>query len=850
MKGDFSRRTFNPRRHYAGVLMQQGRVQTDADWNEQGDIERRRVRNEARDVIGPCGGPEDDAGFAITVAGKSMTIGGGRYYVDGLLCVNETDGLAYEAQPDLPGAPDWIDALAKAKTTLGIVYLDVWERHVTSLDDPLLREVALGGPDTATRIKTVWQVRVLPVAAPGDAAKLKELQARRVQFRKKLDEAVAAGAKPQAVAELQAEIDKLDVAIGKITAVSAPSCDDRFGEWETLVAEPGGTLNARTTPPAPAAGPCVVPPTAGYRRLENQLYRVEVHRPGPPGTATFKWSRDNGSVVTTIEKISGKDVTVHDLGPDEVLGFASGQWVEVGDDRSELDGQRGQLVQIDAVNSSLRRITLKTAPAPLAGGPDGVDKALHPKLRRWDQVGAAAEGVTTAATWLPLEDGVEVQFGGGSFATGDYWLIPARTATGEIEWPPFAVPNTSPEAQPRRGIHHHYCRLALLAFDAKKRAWGVVDDCRRLFPPLTEPCCDARSMKVVGTNWKNDDAFPLANVTREGLRIQLDTAADPASLTNDTVEVVIERPVADGQTPSPNLSQRQILHGDVARDAADDHVIVWRPRTETNKPDRLAATPRTAAEKARRGRRAAPLAAAPAKHAADALRFSLVGIQAIQVHVRLKGHLIWNDARGASGKPRFLDGQAFGQPGLRADGKTPRIDLVFPSGHGAAASDFESWLFVGGRAQAAPLQITNVRFLNPNNVSSSAGDVKPPLPAGQKVVFKGGEKIRSVEITFNRAFDAATVGAGGTASVFLEQVAATARRKLAVDLQPTENVLTVVLKDPPIFEQGDFSLTCLGTAVPGAAGFVPLAAADDHTALDGDFDGTAGGNFVLPFTAV
>ena len=59
MKGDFSRRTFNPRKHYAGVLMQQGRVQTDADWNEQGDIQRRRVRIEARDVIGPCGGPED-----------------------------------------------------------------------------------------------------------------------------------------------------------------------------------------------------------------------------------------------------------------------------------------------------------------------------------------------------------------------------------------------------------------------------------------------------------------------------------------------------------------------------------------------------------------------------------------------------------------------------------------------------------------------------------------------------------------------------------------------------------------------------------------------------------------------
>ena len=43
------------------------------------------------------------------------------------------------------------------------------------------------------------------------------------------------------------------------------------------------------------------------------------------GKATFKWSRDNGTVVTAVEKISGKDVIVHDLGPDDVLGFADGQ---------------------------------------------------------------------------------------------------------------------------------------------------------------------------------------------------------------------------------------------------------------------------------------------------------------------------------------------------------------------------------------------------------------------------------------------------------------------------------------------------------------------------------------------
>ena len=35
MKGDFSRDTFDENKNYSSVLMQQGRVMLDADWNEQ-----------------------------------------------------------------------------------------------------------------------------------------------------------------------------------------------------------------------------------------------------------------------------------------------------------------------------------------------------------------------------------------------------------------------------------------------------------------------------------------------------------------------------------------------------------------------------------------------------------------------------------------------------------------------------------------------------------------------------------------------------------------------------------------------------------------------------------------------
>ena len=61
--------------------MQQGRVQLDADWNEQQAITQNRVETEAADVIGPNGAPLDEAGFHI---------------------VGKVEDLKIIPQPDLP----------------------------------------------------------------------------------------------------------------------------------------------------------------------------------------------------------------------------------------------------------------------------------------------------------------------------------------------------------------------------------------------------------------------------------------------------------------------------------------------------------------------------------------------------------------------------------------------------------------------------------------------------------------------------------------------------------------------------------------------------------------------------
>ena len=52
MSGDYSRQRFDPQRDFSGVLMQQGRVQLDADWNEQVELADRRWRAETSD-LGP-----------------------------------------------------------------------------------------------------------------------------------------------------------------------------------------------------------------------------------------------------------------------------------------------------------------------------------------------------------------------------------------------------------------------------------------------------------------------------------------------------------------------------------------------------------------------------------------------------------------------------------------------------------------------------------------------------------------------------------------------------------------------------------------------------------------------------
>src|SRR5437588_10200954 len=99
MRGDISRQTFDPRKHYTQVVMQQGRVQLDADWNEQQAIIQYRAETAAADVIGRDGVPQSGGGFEIRLlpGDRDFLICPGRMYVGGILCELD-EGTPVEVQ--------------------------------------------------------------------------------------------------------------------------------------------------------------------------------------------------------------------------------------------------------------------------------------------------------------------------------------------------------------------------------------------------------------------------------------------------------------------------------------------------------------------------------------------------------------------------------------------------------------------------------------------------------------------------------------------------------------------------------------------------------------------------------
>lgn len=451
MKGDFTRFTFDPSRHFSRVLMQQGRVQLDADWNEQAAILLHLQRAAIVDIIGPYAGPANRLGFVIfdkdaegnqfegdfliqsinTTKAVDYLVGEGRYYVDGILC-EMGSSMRFTTQPDAPGSAMPKNAQGAYLVGKYLVYLDVWERHLTYLQDNLdhLREVALLGADTAARAQVVAQVKVATAAGGWDGF-----------------------------------TNNLSKARGSLRA--------RCKQESSLPSDP-----------------CLAPPDSRYRGPENQLYRVEIHQGGEAGKgATFKWSRDNGSVIYPILSMDDNQVTLVN-GRDDRTCLHRNDLVEVIDDIHELQGLPGALVEVTEISPGENPGEVQATIKPfqvLDPSLDSYDKndrtSKHPVLRRWDHrpskdsndgailIKEIVEG--SDDDWQDLEYGIKVQFVKpedgvvSQYRTGDYWLIPARTEIGDILWPDdLADPSKpKPAVLSPLGIEHHFAPLREIDID-------------------------------------------------------------------------------------------------------------------------------------------------------------------------------------------------------------------------------------------------------------------------------------------------------------------------------------------------------------------------------------------------
>ncbi len=508
MAFDNSRYTFNPLNDYFGVVMEQGRVQVDSDWNEWLAELSRRIQAGTLDLMGRAAYPATTPyAFLITASspstGNQIAIGPGRMYVDGLLAENhgvtanatwdpalaelsgspqpppsaETDTVLYTQQPYFPGA----SAADISGAGPYLVYLDVWRRPITYLQDPTLVDPAVG-VDTTGRLQTVWQVKVTGVGS----------------------------------------------------SVSCSNVDS-----SVYPPDSAGQLTTGPVSSAPS-GPCCITSGTGYTGLENQFYRVQIHQGGalvsgagaptyplPSGSpaATFKWSRDNASVATNDTAIhpaknsagaSSSQLSVVSMGRDQVLGFTPGNWIEITDDNQELNGQHGELHQIDSIDFSARTITLATAiftPANYPTDPTTGDltASRNTRIVRWDQSGKVFEedGTTVwvdlgannstgdipvppAGASLILESGIKITFGlsaaAGSFNVGDFWNFAARTADGSID----VLTNAPP-----LGIHHHYTPLSVVNFSPLSNT-----DCRTPWPPSGAEECGCCCTATVGEGGK------------------------------------------------------------------------------------------------------------------------------------------------------------------------------------------------------------------------------------------------------------------------------------------------------------------------------------------------------------
>jgi hypothetical protein len=449
MATDVARLSFDPARHYTGVISQQGRVSLEAEQNEQRVIDAEERRQELLDIVGTAGTP--DGGYAVSSVGGIITVGIGTMYVGGLRVELDTP-VGYDNQPD------WLDKPLTEFIEVGNehVVLLLQERDVTAVEDGTLYEPALGGPDGAARTRILQRIELLRTLEGTCAGALdgdeKGWAARGLTF-------------DPATMELNSN--------GRLLVT-----------WE-------GT-------PEPL-DPCEPSSTGGYLGAENQLIRVQIANvDSAAGTFDIVWGYDDASMlyVVTPDTSTNPILTLQRSPVDDYHRPRAGQAVQALRSTAELQSTDAVVEgYVAALGGQVGVLTApydpdtKTVqfPAPLPAAYTDPSQTPQLYLRVWEELLTGNQlGTPISLTGTGVQVTISLD-GGGVPHVDDYWCIAVRPSTPTTVYPDRLLRTPQPPDGPRQWV----CPLAVVTWQDGQLV--ILEDCRNHFPPLIDAqgagCC-------------------------------------------------------------------------------------------------------------------------------------------------------------------------------------------------------------------------------------------------------------------------------------------------------------------------------------------------------------------------
>ncbi len=473
MASDRARITFDKTRDYRSVVAQQGRVTLEADINEATKIASEALRLETIDVVGPTGTPDDGYAVSVNSAGDGFEVERGIMYVGGWR-------LQLDSKVDLSQQPDWVDQPAPAASSAAgtsIVALLAIEQSVTAVEDQELREVALGGPDTAARTRLMQHFIEVPTS----------------------DNTCASAA-----ADLT-------------TALAA---EGLIFHPKTMALTFDAGLQVSFFPPAPPADPCCPPAQGGYLGSDNQLVRVTITQyDATTKTGTLLWGWNNASFLyraSLVDKNANPQILTlspppidaeHTPQPGQVIEVLRTTCVLSDTNKDYIAALQGDVISLGSTavyDPTSYQLTLPGQPLT-----DGYQTDTTPLfVRLWQ---AEVQFTAGQATQLDLVSGLAVTIKisalpSAPFDARPYWQFAVRPNTPQQVYPQGYLEKSQPASGPRQWL----CDLALVQTagtnaDGNSNGPGkLLADCRVKFLPLTKlDACDCCNMVLdAADNWQ------------------------------------------------------------------------------------------------------------------------------------------------------------------------------------------------------------------------------------------------------------------------------------------------------------------------------------------------------------